>query len=53
MTNATIEIYIHKKKGSEKKEKVLYSKYHKTSEMGKQNKQYMYQLQRSVHITDK
>ena len=42
MTNATIVIYIHKKKGSEKKEKVLYSKYHKTSEMGKQNKQYMY-----------
>ena len=53
MTNATIVIYIHKKKGPERKKKILYSKYDKTSEMGKQNKHYMYQLQRSVHIRDK
>ena len=51
--NAAIVIYIHKKKGSENKERVLQSKYHKTSEMDQQNKQYMYKLERSVHITDK
>ena len=54
MTNATIVIYIHKKKGAERKKKFsTNSKYDKTSEMGKQNKHYMYQLQRSVHIRDK
>ena len=45
MTNATIVIYIHKKKGAERKKKFsTNSKYDKTSEMGKQNKHYMYQL---------
>ena len=45
-------IHIYKKRDQRRKKK--FSRVNITRpEMGKQNKQYMYKLQRSVHIADK
>ena len=44
--------FIKRKDQRRKKKFSSQSKYHKTSEMDQQNKQYMYKLERSVHITD-